>query len=191
MYKNGDRWMSEFPPVRGIETPVEDNHSVIASTSYGGMTGGHSAMYLEYMDGDDAIVYKIHLTAGLGGSEQAESTGSGSSASHGVNEINIDIEEKEVNEEHRDRGTTLHYQSWVITNAQFNAFLSAVEKFRNKVAMGRYSYRLAGGAVGWISTRPGKRGVNCADFIIKVLKEAGIANLGSKLINTPKRVAGG
>jgi hypothetical protein len=193
MFRENGRWYSEFPPVRGVAKEVKYNEGIIAVTSYGGMTGGHAALYLEHIDDyGNACVYKIHLTAGLGGSGKLESTGSGSSASgSGTNEVYINFEPKEVNEESRDRGTTLHYQSFVVTNEKIYAVVAAVSRFEAKVARGRYTYRLAGGTLGWLTTRPGKRGVNCADFCIKILKEAGIADLGSKFINTPKRVAGG
>jgi hypothetical protein len=192
MYQQDGHWYSEFPPVRGVPTLVQDNNSVVAVTSYHGLTGGHSAMYLETIDATgDAVVFKIHLTAGLGGSQNLESTGSGSSASgSGTNEIDINVEPKEVNTESRDRSQNLHYQSWAITNVQYNALVQAVDRFKAKVGRGRYTYRLAGGVAGWLSTMPGTRGVNCADFCIKVLKEANIANISNKLINTPKRVAG-
>jgi hypothetical protein len=32
--------------------------------------------------------------------------------------------------------------------------------------------------------------VNCADFLIKILDEAGIATIKSKIFNAPSRVAG-
>ncbi len=193
MFKENGKWYSEFPPVRGVNQEIKYNQGVIAVTSYGGLTGGHAALYLECIDkSGDATVHKIHLTARLAGSGELESTGSGSSASgRGTNEVYINFEPKEKNEESRDRGTTLHYQSFVVTNEKILAVLRAVRRFKDKVAQGRYTYRLAGGTLGWLTTRPGQRGVNCADFCIKILKEAGIKDLGSKFINTPKRVAGG
>ena len=189
MYKWGEVWVSEFPPVRGEVVFLDGVVFVVAVTSYHSLTGGHAAIYMEGLLNGTPQFWKVHLTAGVEGSQRLEMTGSGSSASgSGTNKIDINYEQLES--EYHGRSEHLHYQSWEISNNQWNAVIAAAERFRNKAEAGRYTYRLAGGVAGWLSTMPGKRGVNCADFCIKILKEAGIANLGNSLINTPKRVAG-
>jgi hypothetical protein len=192
MIKAGGGWESEFPNSQGMRVRIAPNHGQVTVASYKSLTGGHSMMYLEYIDEMNfAVTRKLHLLAGLGGSQQAESTGSGSSASgSGTNQIVIEDEEKEVNKESDTRSADYHYTSYPMTDAQRQALDAAALRFKSKVDNGRYRYRLAGGVIGRLTTLPKTRGINCADFIIKILKEAGIARIDSKVINTPARIAG-
>jgi hypothetical protein len=195
MYKIAGAWHSEFPRVQGVPEPLFANNAVVAAASYQGLTGGHAALYLEQIEpSGDAVLTKIHLTAGAEGSGTAETAGSGSfaSGSTGSLSIDIDIEEKERNVDTPDddhRGSYLRYQSYVITDASVTSLKFAANRFKFKNNNGRYRYRLGGGAVGWLLTRPGTRGVNCTDFVIKILKEAGIANIKNAIVNAPRRVA--
>jgi hypothetical protein len=196
MFHKGDTWYSEFPPVLGHDQAIRFDQGIIAVTAYDTLTGGHAAFYLESIDDKgNACVHKLHLTAGLEGSDQVESTGSGASASFspesGSNQIYINWEPKEVNEEQRDRGATMRYRSFVVTNDEMHAVIRAAEQFATEVAKGKYVYRLPGGLLGRLTTLPGKRGVNCADFCIEILKRAKISRLKSRLLNTPRSVAGG
>ena len=196
MFRKDDTWYSEFPPNQRNDQVVKFDAGGLAVTSYDNLTGGHAAIYLEFVDDKGAAhMWKLHMRAGLDGSEQKESTGSGSSGSSspgsGLNQIFVLLEEKEVNGESGKRGESLVYQSFVVTNAEIDAVLKEARKFEARVADGKYVYRLAGGRLGKISTLPGQRGVNCADFCIGVLEGARIANLEDKLFNTPRRVAGG
>jgi hypothetical protein len=192
MIKVGTGWQSEFPNSQGVRASIVPNGGQVTVASYKSLTGGHSMMYLEFIDTMGfAVTRKIHLLAGLGGSQEAESTGSGSSASgSGVNEIEIEDEETEVNKESDRRANSYYYTSYPMTDGQRAALEAAVLRFKTKNANGRYSYRIAGGVIGRLTTRPKTRGVNCADFLIKVLDEAGIARIKSKIFNTPSRIAG-
>ncbi|WP_426956883.1 hypothetical protein [Muricoccus radiodurans] len=192
MIKVGNVWQSEFPNAQGVRRPIVANSGQVTVASYKSLTGGHSMMYLEFIDiMGFAVTRKIHLLAGLGGSQSAESTGSGSSASgSGINEIEIEDEETEVNKESDRRAADYYYTGYPMNDAQRASLEAAVLRFKTKNANGRYTYRLAGGVIGRLTTRPKTRGVNCADFIIKVLDEAGITRIKSKIFNTPSRIAG-
>lgn len=192
MIKVGTGWESEFPDGAGVRMAIAKNSGQVTVASYKSLTGGHSMMYLEYIDEMGfAVTRKIHLTAGLGGSQQAESTGSGSSASgSGINEITIEDEETEVNKESDRRANDYYYKGYPMSDGQRATLEAAVLRSKTKNTNGRYKYRIAGGVIGRLTTLPKSRGVNCADFIIKVLDEAGITKIKSKIFNTPSRIAG-
>lgn len=82
-----------------------------------------------------------------------------------------------------------HHASYTTTTVKAMAVIAAAERFRQKVAAGRYSYHREGGIKARLSTLPGTRAVNCADFVIKILNEAGVAKLGYRYRSTPFRVA--
>lgn len=194
MILKGGKWYSEFPPVPGQEQVVVYNAGIIAVTAYDTLTGGHAAFYIESVDKKgNPCMYKLHLTAGLEGSDQMESTGSGLTASSspgsGTNQLYVTLEQKEMNEEDRHRRAGLRHQFFVVTNDEIKAVVQAAEQFKAEVAKGKYVYRLPGGFLGRLTTLPGQRGVNCADFCIEILKRAKIANLKSRIVNTPSSVA--
>jgi hypothetical protein len=196
--KVGNVWQSAFPNAQGVRAVIAKNSGQATVASYKSLTGGHAMMYLEYIDETGFLVTrKVHLVAGLGGSQQAESAGSGSSASGtGINEIEILDEEKGVfhpsskDAVDEDRADDYYYTGYPMTDAQRASLDAAIRRFIAKNAKGRYTYRIAGGVIGRLTTARKTRGVNCADFIIKVLDEAGIAHIKSKIFNTPSRVAG-
>ncbi|WP_237216967.1 hypothetical protein [Falsiroseomonas oryziterrae] len=198
MIKVGNVWHSAFPDSKGTRAPIVKNRGQATVASYKSLTGGHAMMYLEYLDEMGFLVTrKVHLVAGLGGSQRAEAVGSGSSASgFGANEIEILDEEKGVfhpgskDAPEEDRSDDYYYTAYPMTDAQRASLDAAIRRFIAKNAKGRYTYRIAGGVIGRLTTAPKVRGVNCADFIIKVLDEAGIAHIKSKVFNTPSRVAG-
>jgi hypothetical protein len=187
-----DGWESEFPDSKGVRAKIAKNNGQATVASYKSLTGGHAMLYLEYIDVMGfAVTRKIHLTAGLGGSQQAESVGSGSSASgSGINEITIEDEETEVNKESDRRANDYYYTGYPMSDNQLHKLEAAVLRFKSKNDNGRYVYRIAGGVIGRLTTRPKTRGVNCADFIIKVLDEAGITKIKSKIFNAPSTIAG-
>ena len=82
-----------------------------------------------------------------------------------------------------------HHTCYKINSIQSARVLMAARRFSDKAKSGRYSYQHGGGIKARLQTRPGTRGVNCGDFVIKVLREAGIASLGYKYLSTPYRVA--
>jgi len=192
MIKVNGGWQSEFPNSQGTRMAIVAGNGQATVASYKSLTGGHAMLYLEFIDVMGfAVTRKIHLLAGLGGSQQAESAGSGSSASgSGINQITIEDEETDVGRESDRRNNDYYYQGYPMTDAQRAALEAAVLRFKTKVNAGRYSYRIAGGVIGRLTTRPGTRGINCADFIIKILEEAGITRIKSEIFNSPARIAG-
>lgn len=191
MIRLGNDWYSEFPDADGNRRRIDRDEGQATIASFRSLTGGHAMLYTEYLDTrGNAITRKIHLLAGLGGSAGAESTGSGSSATGGTNEIEIQEEAKSFNEESDVRAGSFYYTGYPMTSGEREALNAAVRRFKVKVANGRYTYRLAGGVIGRLTTRPSMRGVNCADFLIKVMAEAGIATISSRFFNSPSRIAG-
>jgi hypothetical protein len=85
--------------------------------------------------------------------------------------------------------TGKHTRTFDLNRDKEAAFWRAVEKFKWKISEGRYVYRYAGGALGWLSSLPGTRGINCADFVIKVLHEMGVSKIHYGLFDTAYRVA--
>jgi hypothetical protein len=83
-----------------------------------------------------------------------------------------------------------HVQTFSATKDQALKLWGASKRFAMKTSRGRYTYVQPGGALGWVASRPGKRGVNCSDFVIKILNESGIASLGYRLFDAPIRVSG-
>lgn len=71
------------------------------------------------------------------------------------------------------------YRSFVINNEQRAEIPKEAIRFDLKVMADRYLYRHPGGAIGWMSTHRGQRGINCADFVIKIRKSAGVADIKS------------
>jgi len=67
--------------------------------------------------------------------------------------------------------------------------IAAVARFKAKVQAGRYVYRAPGGVLGYVASKPGTRGINCSDFVIKILREAGIRNVAYLLFDSPYRLA--
>lgn len=172
MIKVGTGWQSEFPNDQGVRKSIVRDGGQVTVASFKSLTGGHSMMYLEFIDiMGFAVTRKIHLLAGPNG-------------------IEIEDQETEVNQESDCRANDYYYKSYTLTDAQRAGVEAAALRFKAKNANGRYTYRLAGGTIGRLTTRPKTRGVNCADFVIKVLDEAGVTRIKSKIFNTPARIAG-
>lgn len=81
------------------------------------------------------------------------------------------------------------HRSYVIDAQQRDRVIQAVVKFARKNNEGRYAYFKPGGGLGRIGYFGGKRGVNCADFVLKILNESGVGNRYSLLVNTPIRMS--
>jgi hypothetical protein len=165
---------SEFPQTHGQRTPITAHQPAVAVASSDKIIG-HTFVYPEELDAgnQDPKVYKMELTQDEG-------------------EVCIDIEPKVADSALRQFNLA-RYQSWVITHAQGDAILNAAQRYRAKTGAGRYKYSLPGGFVGRLSTafKPGEHGVNCADFAIKILREAGVARVKSYVFNRPARIAKG
>jgi hypothetical protein len=82
MIRKGNKWYSAFPPAEGQAQVITNNSGILAVTANEGLFGGHAAFLLESVDQNgEARVRYIHLTAGIGGLQELERTGSGSAVS--------------------------------------------------------------------------------------------------------------
>ncbi|HEX3877486.1 MAG TPA: hypothetical protein VHW24_10900 [Bryobacteraceae bacterium] len=83
-----------------------------------------------------------------------------------------------------------HHHSYIVNHDRMTRVKAAIQEFKRKAEeTGRYTYVAPGGALGFMFSKVGQRGVNCADFVIKVLEKANVAKLGSGLFNSPYRIA--
>jgi len=180
MLHQAGRWYSEFPPKKGRRIPITQNQSVAVLTSNHNVLG-HAAIYLEEIDltTGQGRLYKLELTQDDG-------------------QVFVDLEPREAHSSLRQFNIP-RYKSWIITHNQGDALLQAAMRYKTKVGQGRYQYCLPGGAIGHLKTlhKPrtgnstGKHAVNCADFAMKILREAGIATITSGLFNRPAGIAKG
>ncbi len=161
---------SDFPRKDGTCKEIKQNHGQVTVTSYISRTGDHSAMIMEYCLRGTPVTRKVHL--------QYDETG-----------IVINEEPPQINDDASRDATQYHYTCYDMSDSQRTQLEDAIRKFKTKNASGRYTYRLAGGVIGRLTTRPGKRGVNCADFIKKVLGDAKIVMFSESAISMPKTVA--
>jgi len=196
MLRNGNKWYSAFPLNHGQAQEIPNNSGVLAVTANENLFGGHAAILLESVDQHgDARVRLIDLTAEIGGSQELERIGSGSAGSYtsnsGTNEVTITIRDIPVNEKYFAVIERLDFQSFVVKNAEIDSVIREAEAFQRAVKDGKYVFRKYGGKLAKSTSSRGKVGVNCADFCIIVLRQAKIANLDDRLVNTPIRVAGG
>lgn len=195
MFQKQNQWFSEFPPVEGKDQPISKNVGVVAVTASNTPTGGHAAIYLEFIDSaGHACERMVHLQYTPGGSDPHEGLGSRSAESSGegdANQIVINIEPKAVVRANQKRSEKFIYRSYVVTNAQIDAVIREADNFKADVAAGRYVYRLLGGIMARLTTTPTKRGVNCADFCDEILHRADIKKRQIKFIRTPRSVAQG
>lgn len=190
VYERGGFW-SSFDANKAIRV----NKYALTVYSGSSWTGGHSSMWLEHFENDNPA---------LGETKMIDLIAFGS-------EIQINIEVAQVgltnavldnDWSYRNTDATFkglpksqvkliqsNHRSYDITSAQRNALLVAVNRFARKVSEGRYVYSLVGGGLGRVFSLPGRRGVNCADFVIKILNETGIGNRYSLPFNTPSRLA--
>lgn len=68
---------------------------------------------------------------------------------------------------------------------------AAFQNFDRKNTKGRYVYSKPGGLLGRaIGALSGQRGVNCAELVMKMMHDAGIAYVQDKLFNTPRYASG-
>jgi hypothetical protein len=174
MKRVNNSWQSEFPNEQGVHMPIVfERGQVTVASLKDAFAGGHSVMYLEYINGlGSAVTRKIDLIYNDAGNPQ------------------IRDHAPEIDTVSSTRAAHYNYKGYPMTLSQQLMLFAEVRRFTAKAQNGHYLYRVAGGAIGRIITPPGKRGVNCADFIIKVLNDAGIARIRSSIFNTPARVAG-
>jgi hypothetical protein len=174
-------WISDFPP-QGIFTEqgrrqpfvLRGNTAVIAVVSKkGDPHGGHSAIYAEWPQGAGACWRKFDLI---------------------VRDDVIEVRTGRIHENEPTRlpaDRELYYRSWAVQLSTVNRLKFAVDRFGAKVSDGRYKYSEPGGLVGRLGgIGHGRRGLNCADFCVKVLTEAGVGHLVSGLFTTPVSLTG-
>jgi hypothetical protein len=181
---DGDTWRTSFPSSLpgGVSDVIDTLHSVLTVLSGSVAPGGHVSMFLERLVHGLPVCEMIDLSVGNQG---IEIRCGNAQQFVGGTWVNVSLpKDGDVS----DLRTT-HHRSYPLTNQQTNDFLAAVYRFATKVANGRYVYHEEGGVKARLSTLPGTRAVNCADFVIKVLREANIASLGYRFKSTPFRVA--
>jgi hypothetical protein len=166
-----------------IGGPITADRSVLTITSMRGkVVADHTSMFLEhYAEGGPETRF-IHLTA------------------QGPQVIIEDFKcQYPVGPTLLKMGTSLPLEkpekvagvpqrSFELDNEQKGRFQLALEKFKTKHADGRYRYAKPGGVLGAMFSLPGTRGVNCADFVIKVLGDAGISVISKRLVDLPSRL---
>lgn len=184
-FKNGD-WYSGFCETfkvtanRSVVSICSGDSSSEANSGSSGPSadfgGGHSVIFLEEVEtrSGDAAVIKIDLVT----------------PGHG--DVIVRIEEKERNGVQTGKyavdGTAYARKMFSVPHGKGRNLIVAARRFRAKAEDGRYRYRLPGGVLGRMLTWPGQRGVNCADFAIKILAEADITRVNPHaLINSPAR----
>lgn len=167
----GPPWVSSQMPA----VVLNDATAVITVYSFGGAIGYHASIYLERVQDDKPYSYVIDLVSPP---------------------IQINIH----NAQQLDQAGNLpvglgvpagqRQQSLQITGQQALATLAAARRYQAKVNSGHYSYLKAGGLIGRLGGEAGTHGVNCSDFVMKVLKEAGVHNYMRLLFSTPGGITG-
>ena len=188
MYRHQNRWYSSFLSMNDHVQGISDAVQVLTVRSGSVGTGGHVTMYLETTEPlvpGGVSTRKLELTAVEGLAQPIIA----------LNHVQLSNAHGELVIDNLDskRGPAellrTHHKCYKITAAQSADVLTAARRFEEKVNSGRYIYHQQGGIKARLGSWPGTRGVNCADFVIKILREAGIANLGYKWVSTPFRVA--
>jgi len=178
---------------------ITPNNYVVSAFAQDNFTGGHAELYVEELEDDitpaSAIATMIHLTASHSGKVYINIhvcqtyNAIEHKMEHFAHENLPDWTPATYWDDHDGRART--YRA---TRDQVDRVKQAAHRFRNKnVNANRYYYSLPGGLLGriggGISTLGNKRGVNCADFLIKILNESGLAHRKSLLFNMPSRIA--
>ncbi|MHC5005210.1 MAG: hypothetical protein ACYTJ0_19060 [Planctomycetota bacterium] len=173
---------SFFPPTpAGVNPVIDADHGIVTVVSGSSKTGGHASLWIERLAGGEPEMIELELTT--------------SGYFFTVPDINVEIyqgyeggEAWDLEYEKQQWCLNCTRHSYDATTAQTHAIMQAVTRFQNKNASGRYRYVLPGGHVGRLFTAPGRRGVNCADFVMKVLAEAGIDDVACMLVDLPRRL---
>ncbi|WP_137128270.1 hypothetical protein [Roseomonas sp. HF4] len=176
--------MSSFTNADGAPIPVTDDQSVFTVCSRDDVWhGGHSCCYLEWVENKLAVMDFYDLVTPGHGRVQLRQMGI---QRFKKRKVKYD----EVDDELRHIATTKHH-SYAINTDQTIRMMQAFQRFEGKVADGRYVYSFPGGKLGRaLGALKGQRGVNCADLILKILNEAGIANVSDNFVNTPRYASG-
>lgn len=198
MYKKDLFWYTEYPTIPYLEIPVAPNLGIIAAV----VRDRHASIIVERIHPENfkACSHKYDLSAddpqrrGVACAVIPDATaykipylpemGVGTIIQESVRE---DFDTPATARANRP-GSNVIYQSWKIDELKFNKLQHAVKNYKERCASGRYRYVMTGGIVGWLATLPGSNGVNCADFVVKILKEIGIKDFGPALYRDPNKV---
>lgn len=176
---------------------IDANHAVVTVLSGSSGTGGHASLFLEWISPlTETITFPGMLGAKRTVLGRPEMWIIDLTANQNTLGINWTILHYVENGQFKDRHFkqdawygARHTHSYDANRIQAATLWTACKRFMTKIGQNRYVYRQAGGVLGWIGSRPGQRGVNCSDFVIKVLRESGIAHINYKLYDTPIRIS--
>jgi hypothetical protein len=173
-HKPNGGWLSSFCEDGKADLVVTGGRAVvtICADSASG-TGDHARVWVEYADSDTvAHMWELDLTEDGGN-------------------VKVRISDRQAGDTHpewfdRDRGEHLSLRT---SRDEGLAVVAAARRFDRKALAGRYIYSHPGGLIGRLFTRSGKRGVNCADFVVKILEEAGVVVFSPCPVNLPIALA--
>lgn len=179
-------FISSFLDSAGQVMIVDKDNAVFTAACRNDMaTGGHAACFLEYQSNENvASMYKYDIVSPGGGKIQLRKME--------VQDFQLDIKGYDNDQVNAflKHINTMKYHSYRITRVQANAVMDSIKRFQKKIETKRYVYSQPGGVLGSIFSTIGHRGINCADFVIKIINDAGIAHVNNKLYNTPRFAAG-
>jgi hypothetical protein len=166
-----------------IGGPITGQRSVLTVTSMAGkIVTDHTSLFLEHIADKGPETRLIHLRA----------TGPNINISDGRVQYFMGASllrmETSLPLEKPEKVARVPQRSFELDPDQKTKLMAAIARFKFKNAAGRYRYAKPGGGLGRAFSLPGTRGVNCTDFAIKVLGEAGISLFGSRLIDLPGRL---
>lgn len=177
-------YVSSFTNADGKPLTIDQNHAVFTICSRNDVkTGGHAYCYLEHMEHGAFRMIRYDLST--------PGWGKISLSSDCIQTLTDDrIVTNNIKKELRYYNTTKHH-SYQISKGQAKAVMYSFKKFKKKNDNKRYVYSLVGGNIGRVMHYlRGKRGVNCADMTLKLLRDANIAVVHDRWINTPRFAAG-
>jgi hypothetical protein len=184
MKGNAGSFTSSFTNSDGIPFVIDEQKAVFTVCSRADMkTGGHAYCYVERIQSGLAEMIRFELvTPGHGRVQLSQSRIQNKRISgQGLEDADYEL---------RHLATTKHH-SYPISAHQATRIVGAFMKFDQKNARGRYVYSKPGGLLGRaMGALTGQRGVNCADLVMKMMSDAGIAYVQDKLFNTPRYASG-
>lgn len=192
MYHHQGVWYSSFMTMYDQpDTGISDTFQVLSVRSASSGDGRHVSMYLEFTDPDVAGCYVtkfFELTAGQQGRQPTITIDFGQVWSK---DGNSKYENPRFMKGDQVRLLNTHHTSYVIDAETSAKVVAAARRYSQKTDAGRYIYHQQGGRKARLSAafKKGKTAVNCADFVMKILREAGIVDIKTKWISTPLRAA--
>ena len=153
---------NEIGPFKGQSQPTTPSICADASLGEGDRIGSHAAVYLATRDGEGLQYWKIDLALSYGADDQPD----------GGIEIRINP--------FKLWGREGKSRTWPIDSAAANAALAAARDFSSR--QGEFRYNKIG---------LGYKRYNCALFVERILRAAGIEASAGLIVSTPKQVATG